>query len=126
VRRRTDRGSAVVAAVLTLPIVTAIFLVVVQLAVTAYLRSNVVHAASEAARAASVSSNPVAVADQRARAVLRATSGVAHLLSVRTQQQFAGGVAVVNVVVTVAIPGMWLSGSQQISGSALAVQEPAP
>jgi hypothetical protein len=124
--RPGDRGSAVVAAVLTLPMVVAFFVVVAQVAVVAYVHSNAAHAAAEGARAAAVSPMPAVAALQRVQAVMRQTSGVRHIDTVTTTAPTVSGVPVIHVVVTMSVPTVWLAGPRTVRAAATVVRESSP
>jgi hypothetical protein len=123
---RGDRGSAVVAAVLTLPVVVAFFLAVSQVGVVAYVHSNAVHAAAEGARAAAVAKVPGFAALQRVQKVMHQTSGVSHIDNVTTTASTVAGVSVIRVVVYVSVPTTWLPGPHQVRAAATVVREVAP
>lgn len=125
-RRDSDRGSAVVAAVLTLPLVALFFVAVAQIVVLAYLHSNAVHAASEAARAAAVSPMPAVAALMKTQSVIHATSGSTRIEKVSTTLGTVSGVPTVHVVVTVSAPAVWFGGRHQVKGAATVVREVAP
>jgi hypothetical protein len=125
-RRLGDSGSAVVAAVLTIPIVVAFFVVVAQVGVVAYVHSNAAHAAAEGARAAAVSTMPAVAALQRAQAVMHETSGVSRIDKVTTTAPVVSGVPVIHVVVTVSVPTMWITGRHTVRAAATVVREMAP
>jgi hypothetical protein len=121
-----DRGSAVVAAVLTLPIVVAFFVVVAQVGVVAYVHSNAAHAAAEGARAAAVSQMPAVAALQRVQTVMHQTSGVSRVDKVTTTAPLVFGVPVIHVVVTVSVPTVWITGRHTVRASATVIRELAP
>lgn len=125
-RQLGDRGSAVVAAVLTLPIVVAFFIVVAQVGVLAHVHSNVAHAAAEGARAAAVSKTPTAAATQRVQAVMHETSAGSHVDNVTTTLPLVSGVPVIHVVVTVSVPTVWITGRHTVRAAATVVRELAP
>ncbi len=124
--KRHDRGSAVVAAVLCIPMVLLFFVVVVEVSALAYARSTAVHAAAEGARAAAVATLPASAAAQRARTVLSASSQLGHVQAITTTLRSMGGVAMVRVVVRLSVPALWVGPTRLISGSAYAVREVLP
>jgi hypothetical protein len=122
---RHDRGSAVVAASLTLPIVAAAFVLVADVAGLAYAHQNLVHAAAAGARAGAVSSAPDQVAEAKVRDVLQATGGVGARPTVVTTRVNVSGVAMlrVDVIAVVSLPG---GVTRTIRASSLSVFESAP
>jgi hypothetical protein len=121
-----DRGSAVVAAVLVLPLVVMFFVVVAQVGVVAYVHSNAAHAAAEGARAAAVSPMPAVAALQRVQAVMHQTSGLSRVDKVTTTAPLISGVPVIHVAVTVSVPTIWITGRHTVRATATVVRELAP
>ena len=124
--RLGDRGSAVVAAVLTLPLIAGFFMLVAQVIVFASLHSNAVHAAAEGARAAAVSPIPQFAALMKIQGVMHATANGTHIDNVTTTVGAISGVPTVRVVVTASAPTLWIGGRHQVTGAATVVREVGP
>lgn len=110
VRRRDERGAAVVDFVLVLAILVPLVLGVLQLALTLHVRNTLASAAAEGARYAAAQGRGPGDGEARTRAqIAGAVSGrFADDISVR--RVVVGGVPTVEVVVRARVPALGLGG----------------
>lgn len=123
-RPRSDEGSAVVDFVLVGPLLIAVALGVVQLALALYVRSTLTSAAAEGARAAALAGSNATVGQARVRDLLETTVADGAVQGIEVSNDWLQGRRVVSVDITARLPLIGLLGptSMTVSGHALAEQ----
>ena len=118
-------GNATVEFALVAPILLAVALAVLQLALALHVRATLTSAAAEGARAAALAGSDLASGERRARAILQENiaAGVVHDITV--QREWHGGALVISVEIEAALPLIGLYGPTQISVIGHALQEHA-
>ncbi len=120
---KDDTGSAAVEFVLVVPLLMLVCAAVIQICLVAHVRSTLVAAAAEGARAAAVVGGTDASARQRTLTSAQASvaaNTVKDVHVVHSQQQ---GMDIVTVTVDATLPLVGLLGPTQMSVSAHALQE---
>ena len=120
---REDRGSSVVEFALVAPLVLAVAVGVIQIALALHVRSTLTAAAAEGARAGALAGSSAAVAERRTREVLADALGGGAAERVRASRTRVDGVPVVRVSITGRLPLMGLLGPSTLTVDGHAVQE---
>ncbi|WP_285595795.1 TadE/TadG family type IV pilus assembly protein [Kineosporia sp. NBRC 101731] len=125
--RRRDTGSAVVDFVLVGSLLVFLFLALVQLALTVYVRNVLIDCAAQGARFGALSDRDPAAGADRTRSLIREelSSGYARYVSARRVD--LGGAAIIEVRVIAPLPVAGLIGvgrSVDVTGHALAEAGP--
>jgi len=120
---REDRGSSVVEFALVAPLVLAVAVGVIQIALALHVRSTLTAAAAEGARAGALAGSSAAVAERRTREVLADALGGGAAERVRASRTRVDGVPVVRVSITGRLPLMGLLGPSTLTVDSHAVQE---
>ena len=126
-RRRPERGAAVVDFVLVLAVLVPLFLGVLQVGLVLHVRNTLTSAASEGARyAATVSSSPAAGAS-RTRSQIRGALADRFAERVSAREVLVDGVPGVQVTVAAEVPPLGLWGpAMRFEVTGHAVSEVAP
>ena len=116
-----ERGNATVGFALVTPMLLAVALAVLQLALILHVRATVAAAAAEGARAAAQSGADATAGMRRTRAVLEGNMAAEAVESIDVQRELHDGVLVVRVQVRTRLPLLGMLGptSMQVDGHAL-------
>lgn len=122
-RRRMpcDRGSAAVEFALVAPLLIAVALVVLQVALTLHVRSTLTAAAAEGARVAALAGSQLSTGERRTRELLAGNLAEGVVTSVHATRVVEHGLLVTRMQIDARLPliGMLGPESMQISGHAL-------
>lgn len=119
----TDAGSAVVEFTLVAPLVIAVALGVLQVALGMYVRTSLVSAASQGARAAALAGADASVGEQRVRDLVDGTLSGSVVRDVDVTSTRAGGLPVIDVRIDARVPGIALLGAGSVTVHGHAVRE---
>ncbi len=116
-----DRGSAPVEFVLVAPLVLLVFCAIVQIGLAGYVRTTLVAAAAEGARAGAAADSNTAIAIRRTRAAVATSIAEGVVEDVTASERTDGGVPVIAVTVHARLPLFGLLGpaSLKVTGRAL-------
>jgi len=116
-----ERGNATVGFALVTPMLIAVALAVVQLALTLHVRTTLAAAAAEGARAAALSGSDAAAGERRTRAILEGNIAAGSVQQVTVQRELRSGVLVVSVRIDARLPLLGMLGptAMQVEGHAL-------
>ncbi len=117
-----DEGSAVVEFALVAPLVIAVAVAVLHVAMGMYVRSTLVSAATQGARAAALAGSDASAGERRVHAVVDGTLPGSTVRDVRVQSAVREGLAVVEVRIAARLPGISLlgAGDLEVEGHAVA------
>lgn len=121
--RADDRGSAVVGFALIAPLLLALALAVVQVALTMHVRTTLVSAATEGARAAATAGSTAAIGEHRTRMLLERTLAGELVESVDVRAEVHRGARLVAVEVGARLPLLGLLGPASMTVVGHALQE---
>lgn len=107
---RAESGSAVIDAVLVVPMLMLVAASVLQVALALHVRSALTAAAGEAARAAALAGAAPSAASGRVQTLLVGTMAGAAVRSVRQEAGVEGGLPVVTVRIEATLPLLGLLG----------------
>jgi len=124
-RRAGERGSAAVEFALVAPLVIAIALLVLQVALAVHVRTTLIAAAAEGARAAALAGAPLQAGEQRARALLEGNLAEGLVTDVRAERGVEDGQLVTSVTVQARLPLLGLLGVTTMRVTGHAIQERA-
>ncbi|MDO8732269.1 MAG: pilus assembly protein [Actinomycetota bacterium] len=116
-----DRGSAAVEFALVAPLLIAVALVVLQVALTLHVRSTLTAAAAEGARVAALAGSQLSTGERRTRELLAGNLAEGVVTSVHATRVVEHGLLVTRMQIDARLPliGMLGPESMQISGHAL-------
>lgn len=120
---RGDLGSAVVEFALIAPLVALVAVALLHLALASYVRTTVVSAAAEGARAAAMAGASAEVGESRTRALLERSLPLALVDGVEASVAAVDGLATMQVRVEAHIPALSVLGQGEIVGIGHAVIE---
>ena len=123
--RQDQGGNATVEFALVAPILLAVALAVLQLALALHVRATLTSAAAEGARAAALAGSDLAAGERRARAILRENIAAGVVKDITVQREWHGGALVISVEIEAALPLIGLYGPTQMSVIGHALQEHA-
>ena len=118
-----ERGNATVGFALVTPLLLAVALAVLQLALTLHVRATVAAAAAEGARAAALSGADPTAGSRRTRAVLEGNMAADAVESIDVQRELHDGVLVVRVRVRTRLPLLGMLGPTMMEVDGHALQE---
>ena len=118
-------GNATVEFALVAPILLAVALAVLQLALALHVRATLTSAAAEGARAAALAGSDLAAGERRARAILQENIAAGVVRDITVQREWHGGALVISVEIEAALPLIGLYGPTQMSVIGHALQEHA-
>ncbi|CAB5001932.1 unannotated protein [freshwater metagenome] len=118
-------GNATVEFALVAPILLAVALAVLQLALALHVRATLTSAAAEGARAAALAGSDLAAGEHRARAILQENIAAGVVKDITVQREWHGGALVISVEIEAALPLIGLYGPTQMSVIGHALQEHA-
>ena len=118
-----ERGNATVGFALVTPMLIAVALAVLQLALTMHVRATLAAAAAEGARAAAMSGADPTAGERRTRAVLGGNVAGEVVEQVTVQRELHDGVLVVLVRVRAKLPLLGLLGPTLMEVEGHALQE---
>lgn len=123
-RLRDDRGSAVVEFVLVAPLLVALALGVLQVALALHVRATLTSAAAEGARAAALAGADPSAGARRARYLLSQNIATSVVTSITSRRTSIDGLAVIAVRIDATIPVIGLLGpsGMTVVGHALVEQ----
>ena len=121
---RCDRGSSIVEFALVTPLVLVVALGVVQLGLALHVRSTMVAAAAEGARAAAMSGAGLAAGERRTREVIGEALGDGLASSVTAQRVRMGAAPAIRVTVTGRLPLLGMLGPTALTVEGHALAEP--
>ena len=123
--RQDQGGNATVEFALVAPILLAVALAVLQLALALHVRATLTSAAAEGARAAALAGSDLAAGERRARAILQENIAAGVVRDITVQREWHGGALVISVEIEAALPLVGLYGPTQMSVIGHALQEHA-
>lgn len=123
--RQDQGGNATVEFALVAPILLAVALAVLQLALALHVRATLTSAAAEGARAAALAGSDLASGERRARAILQENIAAGVVKDITVQREWHGGALVISVEIEAALPLVGLYGPTQMSVIGHALQEHA-
>ena len=123
--RHDQGGNATVEFALVAPILLAVALAVLQLALALHVRATLTSAAAEGARAAALAGSDLAAGERRARAILQENIAAGVVQDITVQREWHGGALVISVEIEAALPLVGLYGPTQMSVIGHALQEHA-
>ena len=123
--RQDQGGNATVEFALVAPILLAVALAVLQLALALHVRATLTSAAAEGARAAALAGSDLAAGERRARAILQENIAAGVVQDITVQREWHGGALVISVEIEAALPLVGLYGPTQMSVIGHALQEHA-
>lgn len=123
--RQDQGGNATVEFALVAPILLAVALAVLQLALALHVRATLTSAAAEGARAAALAGSDLAAGERRTRAILQENIAVGVVHDITVQREWHGGALVISVEIEAALPLVGLYGPTQMSVIGHALQEHA-
>lgn len=112
--RGADQGSAVIEFVLVAPLITLLFVTVVQLALAVHVRSTLVDCAAEGARAAALAGGAGASGVLRTQELISADLSPAYAGDVSARRQVVDGVDTAVVRVRAPMPVIGLLGAGRV------------
>ncbi|MSO27683.1 MAG: pilus assembly protein [Candidatus Nanopelagicales bacterium] len=123
--RQDQQGNATVEFALVAPILLAVALAVLQLAIALHVRATLTAAAAEGARAAALSGSDLAAGERRTWAILQENIGSGLVQDITVQREWHGGALVISVQIDAALPLLGFYGPTQMSITGHALQEHA-
>lgn len=123
-RTAGERGNAVVGFTLVAPLLLAVALGVLQLALTMHVRTVLVSAASEGARAQARVGAPPGAGEARARQLAARTLAADLVENVTVRRERVGGVLLASVEVRARMPLLGLLAPLEMSVQGHAIEEP--
>ena len=123
--RQDQGGNATVEFALVAPILLAVALAVLQLALALHVRATLTSAVAEGARAAALAGSDLAAGERRARAILQENIAAGVVQDITVQREWHGGALVISVEIEAALPLVGLYGPTQMSVIGHALQEHA-
>lgn len=121
--RRDDAGSAVVDAVLVLPLLLLLAVAVLQVMLALHVRSTLVAAAAEGARAAALAGADAGSGVARTRALLDDTVSASIVRSISARAERWGGIDVLAVRIEADLPLIGLLGPSVLTVEGHALRE---
>lgn len=121
---RSDRGSAVVGFSLTAPLVLAVAIAIIQITLTMHVRSVLVSAAAEGARAQARAGLASGVGEQRARALAERSLAVGLVEQVSTRRERVGGLVLSTVRIRARLPWLGMLAPMDLTVVGHALEEP--
>lgn len=118
-----DAGSAVVEFALVVPILLAVALAVLQIALALHVRATLTSAAAEGARAAALSGADLSAGERRTRDILSTTIGADLVDDVTVRREWREGALVVAVGIDATLPMLGLLGPTAMHVDGHALQE---
>lgn len=118
-----DRGSAVVEFVLVAPLLMGIALAVIQVALALHVRTTLISAAAEGARAAAMAGSSQQLGEQRARAVLDGNIASSVIEGIDVGSLSEAGVQYAEVAIRARLPLIGLLGPGVLNVHGRAIQE---
>ena len=113
--RQDQGGNATVEFALVAPILLAVALAVLQLALALHVRATLTSAAAEGARAAALAGSDLAAGERRARAILQENIAAGVVKDITVQREWHGVALVISVEIEAALPLVGLYGPTQMS-----------
>lgn len=123
--RSNDRGSAIVDFVLVAPILLALALAVVQLILVMHVRTVLISAAAEGARAASLADSIAVVGERRARAIIEESVAASVVENIEVQPVLRGGNMLMAIDIDARLPLIGMFGPTLLHVQGHALQEHA-
>lgn len=124
-RLRSERGSAVVDFALVAPVLVAVALVVLQVALTLHVRSTLTAAAAEGARVAALAGSQLSAGEQRARELLDGNLAAGVVTQVRAARVVEHGIVMTRVQIDARLPLLGMLGPEAMEIVGHALQEQA-
>lgn len=118
-----DAGSAVVEFALVVPILLAVALAVLQIALALHVRATLTSAAAEGARAAALSGADLSAGERRTRDILSTTIGADLVDGITVWREWREGSFVVAVGIDATFPVLGLLGPTAMHVDGHALQE---
>ncbi len=122
-RVERERGSAVVEFALVAPLLVAVALAVMQIALTLHVRSTLTAAAAEGARVAALAGSQLSTGERRARELLDGNLAASVVSSVHATRLVEHGIVMTRVRIEARLPLLGLLGPESMDISAHALQE---
>lgn len=119
--RSDERGSAVVGFALVAPLLVALALAVIQVALTMHVRTTITSAATEGARAAATAGSTAVIGEERTRMLLERTlaGGLVQSIDVRAEVHHGARLVAVEVEANLPLLGLLGPASMTVVGHAL-------
>ena len=124
-RGRRDRGSAIVDFVLVAPVLIAVGLAVLQVILVMHVRTVLISAAAEGARAAALAGADSRAGERRARAIIAETIAAESVERITVRRQISGGIVVMALEIDARLPLLGLLGPTLIHVEGHSLQEQA-
>ena len=122
---RSERGSAVVEFALVAPLLIAVALVVMQLALTVHIRSTMTAAAAEGARVAALAGSRLELGERRTRELIDGNLAAGVVTAVHAARVVDHGLVMTEVRIDARLPLFGLLGPESMQITAHALQEHA-
>ena len=122
---RNDRGSAIVDFVLVTPILLALALAVLQLILVMHVRTVLISAAAEGARAAALADSNVIAGERRARAIIKESVAASVVERMKVQPVVSGGNVLMAIDIDARLPLIGMLGPTLLHVQGHALQEHA-
>ena len=123
-RRSCERGSAVVGFTLTAPLVLAVAVAIVQVALTMHVRTVLVSAAAEGARAQARAGLAAGVGERRARMVAERSLAAGLIEDVTVRRERVAGIVLSSVHMRARLPWLGVLLPIDIAVDGHALEEP--
>ncbi|MDP2287181.1 MAG: TadE/TadG family type IV pilus assembly protein [Actinomycetota bacterium] len=118
-----ERGNAVVEFALVAPMLIAVALAVMQLALTFHVRSTLTAAAAEGARVAALAGSQLSTGERRARELLDGNLAASVVTSVHATRVVEHGIVMTRIQIGARLPLLGMLGPESMSVTAHALQE---
>ncbi len=123
--RRDDRGSAIVDFVVVAPLLIAVALAVLQIILVMHVRTVLISAAAEGARAAALADSNLASGERRARAIIDESIAASAVERIEVHPVMSGGVMMMAVSIDARLPLIGLLGPTAMHVQGHSLQERA-
>ena len=121
--RRDDRGSAIVDFVVVAPLLIAVALAVLQIILVMHVRTVLISAAAEGARAAALADSNPASGERRARAIIGESIAASAVERIEVHPVMSGGVMMMAVSIDARLPLIGLLGPTAMHVQGHSLQE---
>lgn len=122
-RPSDDAGNAIVEFALVVPILLAVALAVLQIALALHIRATLTSAAAEGARTAALAGSDLGAGERRTRDILATTIGSQLVDAVSVRREWREGALVVAVGIDATLPVLGLLGPSAMHVDGHALQE---